>query len=409
MPKLLQINADANCGSTGRIAEQINTIARSQGWETYFMYGRDSNPCKSEVVRVGGKCQVIEHYLEHRLFDNDGLASRIATRKMVREIERISPDIIHLHNIHDHWCNYHILFEFLNTLDTPIVWTQHDCWAFTGGCPHFALINCFQWRDDNCSNGCPLKGNAIMRRYFETTNKQFELKRKLFSSTKNLTLVPVSYWLEKLLKQSFLQKKQIVTIRNGVDLVAFHPIDSTYVRNKYGIGSTKYVIGVSSVWLPYKGWNDYLRLARLLPVGIKLVLVGLNRNRLSQALEAGIIGIPKTQSQQELAGLYSGAEIVMNLSYQETFGLTSVEGFATGTPAIVYNCTSSPELLTEETGFIVEPGDIDGICNAIQQILSKGKAYYSDACRKRAEQFFNKNDRYMDYIRLYNSLLKKTS
>ena len=142
MPILLQINVTANWGSTGKIAEQINQVAQKQGWTTYLAYGRNVQPCTSELIHVGNQFQVYEHYAEHRLFDNDGLASRVATKQLVREIKKIKPDIIHLHNIHDHWLNYRILFEYLNTLDTPVVWTQHDCWSFTGGCGYFTLIKC---------------------------------------------------------------------------------------------------------------------------------------------------------------------------------------------------------------------------------------------------------------------------
>ncbi|MEE0926511.1 MAG: glycosyltransferase, partial [Bacteroidales bacterium] len=161
MPKLLQINVTANWGSTGKIAEQIGLKAMEHGWESYIAYGRDSNPSKSKLIKVGCMLNVYEHYLENRLFDNEGLASRIPTKKLIKQIEKLKPDIIHLHNIHDHWLNYKILFEYLNSINTPIVWTQHDCWAFTGGCMHFVHTNCEKWKNE-CEK-CPQKSKSIDR------------------------------------------------------------------------------------------------------------------------------------------------------------------------------------------------------------------------------------------------------
>ena len=427
MTKILQINATANSGSTGKIAEQINQVAKSQGWETYLAYGRNMQPSNSKLVHVGNMLQVYEHYAEHRLFDNDGLSSRIATKKLVHKIKEIKPDIIHLHNIHDHWLNYRILFEYLNTLDTPVVWTQHDCWAFTGGCGHFTLCNCYQWRDGGCSS-CPMKSRMKMRQVFEKTAKHYTLKHALFTANKNLVLVPVSHWLEGLERQSFLHNHRIVTIRNGIDTSVFQQTDSIAVRQKYGIGSQAYVIGVSGVWLPYKGWNDFLQLSRMLPSDIKLVMVGLKKEQIGEIAHSGIIGIPRTENTTELAALYSGAIMTLNLSRQETFGLTTVEGLACGTPGLVYNATASPELIIDgngtmlqslpsqpmyvgTTGWIVEQGDLATVANVIRDWGDRIKAdpiiesYMRQKCRERANKVFNKEDRFKEYIDLFNELM----
>lgn len=113
--------------SSGSIAETINKKATEKGWECYIAYGRNSNPSDSTLIKVGNTIDVYSHYLENKLFDNEGLTSRKATDKLIRQIKELSPDIIHLHNIHDHWINYKILFEYFATIDIPIVWTPHDC------------------------------------------------------------------------------------------------------------------------------------------------------------------------------------------------------------------------------------------------------------------------------------------
>ena len=280
MPSLFQINVTANSGSTGRIAEQINQAAAAQGWDTYLAYGRNVQPCESKLIHVGNMLQVYEHYAEHRLFDNDGLASRLATQQLVNKIKRIKPDVIHLHNIHDHWLNYKVLFEYLNTLDTPIVWTQHDCWAFTGGCAHFSLSGCYRWRDGGCTQGCPQKRRMKLWRCFEQTERHFRLKRQLFTGTKNMVIVPVSHWLEGELRNGFLKEKRIQTIYNGVDTNVFCPqdnIDDKLV--KYNLRSVKYILGVATAWSDRKGFSDYCKLSKVLQADVKIVLVGLDEKK----------------------------------------------------------------------------------------------------------------------------------
>ena len=405
MPILFQINVTANSGSTGKIAEQINQLAALRGWGTYFAYGRNMQPSRSKLIHVGNMLQVYEHYAEFRIFDNDGLASRLATKELVKKIGQIKPDIIHLHNIHDHWLNYKILFEYLNTLDTPIVWTQHDCWSFTGDCPHFSLLGCNYWMSE-CSYDCPIRRGFKLRKYINHSANHYRLKQRLFTNTKNLTLVPVSHWLESVLKESFLKDRSIQTICNGVDVDVFKPTDNfNVILKRYGLENAKYVIGVATAWSGRKGFKDYCRLTSLLPTNLKIVLVGLNENMMMTAEKHGIIGIPRTENVDELVALYNGASIVMNLSYEETFGLTTVEGFACGTPSIVYNATASPELVTPETGIVVEPRDIKGVANAVKELLATEKPIA--ACRNRAIKYYNKNDRFKEYIELYEELLGK--
>ena len=153
MPKLLQINVTANWGSTGKIAEQIGLCAQKHGWKSYFAYGRMKNPSKNELVKIGNAFDVYEHYAESRLLDNEGVASRRATRRLLQRMDEIQPDIVHLHNIHDHYLNYPMLFRYLAEKKIPVVWTQHDQWATTGHCC-YNLVGCERWKDE--CHDCPM-------------------------------------------------------------------------------------------------------------------------------------------------------------------------------------------------------------------------------------------------------------
>lgn len=405
--KLLQIDACLNTGSTGRISEDIARTAMQRGWECFHIHGaRYVNPPSiMKHYQSGNVADEYFHFAEYLFFDNDGLASRYSTHKILKYICDVNPDVIQLHDIHDHWLNYRILFEYLNTLTIPIVWTQHDCWSFTGDCFHFSQIGCNQWVT-RCTKRCPARSGNPFRRIINHTEKHYSLKKKLFLSTKNLTLVPVSNWLEGILRKSFFKEKRIVTIHNGIDLEVFKSKSSGCVRQKFGIGENPYVIGVATAWSDRKGLNDYLNLVHLLNEGILLVLVGIEGKNAEVARNAGIITIPRTENVDELAALYSGAEVVLNLSYEETFGLTSVEGFGCGTPTIVYNCTASPELVGSSiVGVIVEKGDVNGVVDAIHELMSKDRKMLSQNCRLRAEELYDKNKCYNQYVDLYDSLV----
>lgn len=404
MPKLLQINSVVNTGSTGRIAEQIGSFVIDKGWESYIAYGKTASTSTSNLIKVGDRWDQKLHGFHTRLFDRHGLASASATYQLLKEIQSINPDIIHLHNIHGYYLNYKILFDFLAQQNIPIVWTLHDCWAFTGHCTYFSDINCLKWQA-HCSK-CPKKKNYPGSLFLDNSYDNFEYKKEYFNKLSNLTIVTVSHWLASMVKQSFLSKHPLQVIHNGVSIHDFYPIADTVEMNaKYGFNNRKVLLAVATSWSKNKGWEDYIKLAELLPAEYVIVLVGVTRKQKS-LLPPNIIGIERTENLQELARLYSHAHVLLNLSYQETFGMTTIEAAACGTPAIVYNATASPELVTNETGLIVDPGDIRGVLKAIEAIVSKGKHFYIQACRQFVLNNFNKEDRFKDYFELYNCLLK---
>ena len=185
MPTILQINITANWGSTGKIAESIGLAAIKRGWESYIAYGRIANPSVSKLIKVGGKLNTYLHYAGNRLLDLEGRCSSLATKRLIKEIARSKPDVVQLHNIHDHFLNYRLLFEYLNQADIKVVWTFHDCWAFTGHCYHFVQQDCMKWQAE-CRD-CPQRNKFIDR-----SRENFNLKKSMFSANQNLTIVPCS-------------------------------------------------------------------------------------------------------------------------------------------------------------------------------------------------------------------------
>lgn len=415
MPTLLQINADANWGSAGTIAEQISNLVQDKNWDAYIAYGRERNASKTSQFRVGGIFDVYEHYAEHRVFDNEGLASRGCTEKLIGEINRIQPDIVHLHNIHDHWLNYRILFDYLNQTDIKVVWTFHDFWPITGHCSHFVQADCSQFMTE-CAE-CPYtKGHLLP--LLKQTKRNFNLKKQLFTANQNLHIVSVSDWVGENVAKSFLRDKDLRVIHNGVDTEVYRPTKFQEVPGWKGTPTEgfkwfqeatagKFVImAVSSQWKSgSKGLDDYKAMAKMLKEDEVIVLVGVPEE-ISKDFPKKIIGIQRTNNQQELAALYTRADVVCSFSSAETFGLTIVEGYACGTPAVVYDNTAPPALITPETGFVVENHNYSMAYSAIQQIKQNGKHHYSDACITLAREKYNMNKCFEKYVELYDELLK---
>ena len=396
---LLQINSVVNSGSTGRIAEEIGQVAAAAGWRSVIAFGRNARPSSSKLIRIGNARDVFLHGVRSRIFDDHGFGSRHATEKFLREIEQLAPDVVHLHNLHGYYLNIEVLFRWLAKSGVSVVWTLHDCWAFTGHCAHFSAAGCEKWKNGCFS--CPQKRGYPSSFAFDRSRENWERKRELFSYVENLTLVPVSDWLAGLVRESFLGGKKIRRIYNGTDTETFSPkTNAADVRKKYGLGNRFVALGCATSWNERKGLRHYIDLAKRVGNDVAILMVGVPE-KLKARLPANIVAISRTENIDELAELYSVADVVLNLSYEETFGLTTVEGFSCGTPGIVFNATASPELITPETGFVVEQGDVDGVLAAIAKIRACGKVAYSAACRSRALERFRKEERWAEYLEAY--------
>jgi len=403
MPKLLQISIEVNSGSVGKIAEQIGEVALENGWTSYITYARNNNPSKSEVIKIGDDFDLYRHGVETRIFDNHCFGSKSATIDLIRKIKIIQPDLIHLHHLHGYFINIEILFQYLKESKIPIVWTFHDCWSFTGHCANFDFVGCEKWKTQ-CHH-CEQKNEYPQSFLFDRSRQNYIDKKRIFNSVENLTIVSVSNWLNNVVAHSFMGGLSRQVIYNGVDTELFRPHNSD-IRQKYRIGNKFMILGVATTWDRRKGLDDFVQLSKKVKENdIIIVLVGLSISQINK-LPPNIIGIQRTESQKELSSLYSSADLFMNLSVEETFGLTTAEALSCGTPALVYDATACPELVDENSGFVVKKNDISALINIIDRVKSNGKLAYTDACRYRATALFNKKDRYLEYFELYKRLLK---
>lgn len=393
--KVASINTVATqSNAPGRIMLNISDAIIESGGKSFVAYGRgESSICNS--YKIGSTCDTIIHTLYSRISDSEGLHSINATKKLIAQLVNFSPDIVHLHNTHGHYISYQILMQWLKDCNIPIVWTMHDCWAFTGHCCHYTANKCDKWK-----NGCiDCKYSYTYPHSISSQSKRnFELKRELFSSLPNLTIVAVSNWLANELKQSYLNKYPIEVIHNGIGTEIFKPMQHSS-NGKFRI------LGVASHWGENKNIEFFNHLANKISTDEEIIIVGDIPIKKRLHLHKRITHIGKFYSAEKLAKIYSSADVFINPSREETFGMTTIEAMACSTPAIVNNATALPEVITPETGYAIDINDIDAVYNTLQHIKNNPNRFAN--CRQHIINNYSLNLMTLQYLNLYQSIMRK--
>lgn len=401
MKKLLIINSVINTGSTGRIAEEIGKLAESEGFDVTVGYGFRNNNSSLKTIQIGSKLERVKHAIYTRFTDRHGYASRRVTKKFIRKITLLDPDIIHLHNIHGYYINFPMMMNFLKNWGKPVIWTLHDCWSMTGHCAYFEAIDCDRWL--STCHDCPGLKTYPASTFSDHSRKNFLEKKHYFNSLPNLTIVTPSKWLADIAKKSFLGNNPIINIYNGINHEIFQPASSSDIetlRSKLCLNGKHVLLGVAGVWAERKGLTDFKHIAELLRENERIILVGIDKNQ-SKHLPKNILTVNKTENISQLALIYSLADCFLNPTYEDTFPTTNLEAMACGTPVVTYRTGGSPEAIDETTGIIVEKGNHIAMLEAARSLYDK---QISTNCRNRVIEKFNHKDRFRDYISLFKNL-----
>lgn len=365
--KIVQVNTVCNT-STGKIMECIQREAVRRGYETYSFVGRrkpfQDIPCE----KIGNPISFWIHVGLTTALDRQGFGSWFHTRRMIKRIKEEKPDIIHLHNLHGYYLNLPLLFRYLKEeYEGKVFWTFHDCWPFTGHCVHFSYAGCERWKT-KCYQ-CPMKKRYPVSLFVDASKKNYQIKKELFCSVRNLTVIVPSAWMEAWVRESFFQDRTVCVVPNGIDLSVFTYRHDEKVYRSYHIPAEKKVLlGVAGIWDERKGLQDFHKLAGVInQENYQIVLIGLSGFQIRH-LPEGIIGITRTENKQELAALYSRADIFINPSKEESFSLVTVEAMACGTPVIVLNTSAVRELVTPQCGVVIENMETEAYMEAIEQV-----------------------------------------
>jgi putative colanic acid biosynthesis glycosyltransferase len=398
--RVLQINSVCGIGSTGRIATDIHHMLIEKGHESYIAYGREfPNNCDN-AIKIGTKFDNYSHVALTRVYDKHGFGSVKATKNFISKINELNPDIIHLHNIHGYYINVEILFDYLKKADKPIIWTLHDCWAFTGHCSHFDYIGCERWKT-GCYE-CPEKTSYPSSILVDRSKENFLKKKELFTGLKKMKIVTPSNWLEELMCESFLGEYPIKVINNGIDIDIFKPTNSNF-RDKYQLNGKYMILGVANMWGVRKGFDYFIELSKQINEEDVIVMVGLTEAQ-KKALPKNIIGITKTNSVKELAEIYTAADVFINPTLEDNFPTTNLEALACGIPVITFNTGGSVESIEYPYGYVVEKGNTTQLLEKIDQLKGIDKSIISTVSREKVETVYNKKHRFNEYIDLYEYL-----
>lgn len=399
--KIAQINM-IPYGSTGKIMLQIAAAAREAGHtvRTYstIPYDKQEKPisCPPNHFVWGDMAENRRHYYLGSILGRNGCYSRKGTQQLIDDLKAFQPDVVHLHNLHKFCINLPMLFSYLKESGVRVIWTLHDCWAFTGNCPYFTMVGCDKWKT-GCHD-CP-QLDIYPRSRIDNTKRMYAQKKRWFSGLRDMTIVTPSKWLSGLVKQSFLKDYPVKVIHNGIDLSMFHPTQSDF-REKHNIPKEKTVLlGVSFGWGKRKGLDVFTSLSeRLNPEQYQIVLVGTS-DATDQILPKNILSIHRTQNQTELAEIYTAADLFVNPTREENYPTVNMEAIACGTPVLTFRTGGSPEIPDETCGSVVACDDLNAMEDEIRRICSE-KPFSEEACIKHAKDF-DMNDKFKEYVKLY--------
>lgn len=392
--KILIINS-IPYGSTATISCNIAKLAREAGYEAQVAFGYSYHPIQGfDFIKIGGYLDKGLHLILSRMTGLHGVFSHFATWQFIRQVKKYDPDIIHIHNLHGWYINIPMLVKYIKANSKPVVWTLHDCWAFTGHCPYYDMAGCQKWQNE-CSH-CP-SYKTYLKTYVDSSKTMFKLKKKWFSSIKNLTLVTPSQWLADQVKGSFLKDKRCIVINNGIDLSKFN----IKLEDKQKTKLFK-ILGVAFGWNdPRKGLDVFVKLSELLGNDCEITLIGTD-DAVDKILPPSINSIHQTQNQEEMISIYNQSDVFVNPTREENFPTVNIEALACGLPVITFNTGGSPEIPDETCGVVVPKNDVNALVEAIKSM--KQHPIPRDVCRKRAMKF-DKLEKFKEYIDLYEHLL----
>lgn len=336
--KCVQVNSVPH-GSTGSIMMGLHGKLLDEGVDSYVCWGRGRSAEGERELKFGTDLGFYGDVLRTRFDGRAGFHSRGATRRLLAWLDEIDPDVVHLHNVHGYYVNIEMLFEWLASHRCRVKWTLHDCWAFTGHCAHFTYAKCAQWQS-RCAHErpCPQLGTYPKTYSRRSCARNFEDKQRLFNlvSSERMELITPSKWLADLVGQSFLSKYPVTVKHNEIDRSVFKPTPSDF-RERYGIGDRFMILGVASPWTERKGLEDFVKLAGELDGSqFAIVLVGLSEKQIG-LMPKGVIGLARVDSPQELAGLYSTADVFFNPTREDNYPTVNLEAQACGTPVVTYD------------------------------------------------------------------------
>ena len=398
--KILFVNAVYGRGSTGIITRGLYNCCWKNHIDAYVAYPKGQGYEKCSGYEIGSLIDHKLHALLSRIAGKQAYFSIVSTRFFIKYIERIKPEIVHLHNLHSNYIHLNMLLKYLAEKDIITVITMHDCWYFTGGCFHYANVNCSKWQD-KCGS-CPKRKDDTSALLYDATSSILIDRKSYLNAIPRLVLVGCSNWVSNECRKSVLSNRDIRTIYNGFDLKIFHPVDSL-LRKDLSIQDKFVILAPASKWLSALNKNVYTYFLENLSENMVLVLFGCKKDEMlnsSRVIKLGFI-----HSQSDMAKLYSMADVFVNCSHEDTLSSLNLESQACGTPVVSYDATGNQETVGENCGFVVNTGDYIQLYEKTLLVQKMGKRFFSKACQNFIRTSFDMESNFQKYIELYRECI----
>lgn len=391
------INSVYGIGSTGRLSANLSHFLNEHGFNAKVFYGRNRQPKDDNSFYFSLPLSISAHGLKARIFDASGFGSKVSTRYLIRKLDKFKPGLVIVHNMHGYYLNIKIFLNWLAKNDIKAIFVLHDCWNFTGHCPHFASINCYRWKD-HCHH-CPLKKEYPKALLFDKSERNHLIKKNLFSNINHATFISPSEWLADLAKESFLKVHDIIIINNGIDTNVFYHRENNYFLDQFG-NDAHIILCVANIFNTQKGLKDIIALNSMLTDNERIVLVGKIKDNIE--LPKNITHIKQTNDVNELAKIYSSATVFFNPTYEDNYPTVNMEALACGCPVISYKTGGSCEMI--DKNFAVEQGDISEAIAKIRSLYNKPNNYvFPDSSS------FSLEKMYSSYLNIISKVYKTRS
>ncbi len=399
--KVLMINAIYGSRSSGRSMHDLTEYLRSKGHSVDIVSPQKSFP-DAQFHSMGNVLDHKWHAFCSRLFGKPAYYSKRATKKLVKLIDGIEPDIIHIQVLHGNFVHFNLLMKEIAKRNIPVTFVLDDCWLFTGKCAHYTSAKCYKWKT-GCQN-CPQVKEMMTSWFLDRTKLLYADKKKAYENLNKYAVVAVSDWLLHEAEQSIMKNATIMRrIYNSIDMEVFKPRQSK-LKNKWDLDDKFVILAVAVEFHESKGLSLFFELSKKIPSHWRIVFVGGVPSDIK--LPENILSVGFTENTIELAEYYSMADVFVQMSLEETFGKVTAEALSSGTPAVVFNSTANPELIGEGCGYVVEPKNVDKMFESLKKIEENGKQYYSKRCREFIRENMDKEKVLQSFLDVYEELLK---
>lgn len=393
--KILLLDVNYKSGSTGKIVYDLKQELEKEGHEVLACYGRGKKVEEKSVMKFAYDFETLIHAFLSRLTGLMGYFSYFSTRRLIKEIEKFEPDVVHIHETHSYFMNHLPLIEYLKKKNIKTVWTFHCEYMYTGNCGY--AYDCNKWK--NICRNCPDIKRYPKSLFFDFSYKMFLDKKRAFENFNNLTIVTPSKWLKDRTKESFLKNKRVEVIHNGINTEVFKPKDFTHLITKHNIGNKKVILSVApDIMTDRKGGKWVVKLAEQC-INLDYIFILIGVKDLNEKFPNNVIALGRTENQIELAEYYSLADIFLICSEKETFSMTCAEAISCGTPVVGFK-SGAPETIFAEAIF-VDYGDIKELKKQLEKFLNDQEFFYDRRISQEGIKKYSKNKMFKNYLNIY--------